>query len=82
MPRRNTSVVSSRMRSPSTHNDGVNEMKTQDNPSEATEQDTSERSKLRFSKETLLNLTVKTNIRAGLRPPIGSTSNSASACCT
>jgi hypothetical protein len=62
--------------------DGVNEMKIEDTQSPATEQDSSERSKLRFSKETLLNLTVKTNIRAGLRPPVGGTSNSASACCT
>jgi hypothetical protein len=56
-------------------------MKTRDNEPKTTDQDSSERSKLRFSKETLLNLTVKTNIRAGLRPPTN-TSNSTSACCT
>lgn len=56
--------------------------KIEANETEATEQASGERNKLRFSKETLLNLTVKTSIRAGLRPPVGNTSNSVSACCT
>jgi hypothetical protein len=57
-------------------------MKIRDNePREATPA-TNERGKLRFAKETLLNLTVKTSIRAGIVAAVPPTTDSVDACCT